>query len=401
MLKMKTFTYTANDMNGNVIKGSMVCEDYNDFLARMRDRGLLCMSHKETEVKESKSVHKFDTKELAFNCRQLSAMMTSGLSLVKALDILYKEQEKEAAKNIWREIYEDVQKGQAFSEALTARNGAFPDFLISMVNAGETSGSLDTVMVRMAEHYAKENTMHNKIKGAMTYPIILLVLCVAIVIVLALFVLPKFTSLFESGGETPAAMQMLLDIVDVIKRFWYIWIFVLFIVVMVIRYVFKLPEVRLKWDRFKVKAPLVGKLIVKVYTGRFARTLSNLYSSGIPMVECLERSADVLGNTYISSCFENVVDEVKQGESLSAAIQRTGIFDSMFCSIIFVGEESGALDDILDKSSDYYEEEADSAIQRLVSYVEPCMIIFMAIMVAGVMIAILPSMYTMFENIAG
>lgn len=398
---MKTFTYTANDMNGNVIKGSMVCEDYNDFLARMRDRGLLCMSHKETEVKESKSVHKFDTKELAFNCRQLSAMMTSGLSLVKALDILYKEQEKEAAKNIWREIYEDVQKGQAFSEALTARNGAFPDFLISMVNAGETSGSLDTVMVRMAEHYAKENTMHNKIKGAMTYPIILLVLCVAIVIVLALFVLPKFTSLFESGGETPAAMQMLLDIVDVIKRFWYIWIFVLFIVVMVIRYVFKLPEVRLKWDRFKVKAPLVGKLIVKVYTGRFARTLSNLYSSGIPMVECLERSADVLGNTYISSCFENVVDEVKQGESLSAAIQRTGIFDSMFCSIIFVGEESGALDDILDKSSDYYEEEADSAIQRLVSYVEPCMIIFMAIMVAGVMIAILPSMYTMFENIAG
>ena len=397
---MKTFTYTANDMNGNVVKGSMVCEDYNDFLSKMTDRGLFCMSHKETDVKESKSVHKFNTKELAFDCRQLCAMITSGISLVKALDILYKEQDSEATKNIWREIYEDVQKGQSFSEALKARDGAFPEFLISMVNAGETSGSLDMVMVRMADHYAKENAMHNKIKGAMTYPIILLILCVVIVMVLALFVLPKFTGLFEAGGEIPVAMQTLLNIVDVIKRFWFIWLLVLIGVILAIRYIFKLPAVKLKWDKFKIKCPLVGKLVVKIYTGRFARTLSNLYSSGIPMIECLKRASDVLGNSYISENFETVIDEVKQGESLSVAIQRTGIFDTMFCSIVYVGEESGALDDILNKSSDYYEDESDSAIQRLVSYVEPCMIIFMAAVVGLVMAAILPSMYQMFENIA-
>ena len=395
---MKTFKYTAKDMAGAKITSTMQCEDYNDFLFKIHEKGLFCTSHQEIEIKESKSLYKFKTKDLAFCCRQLSAMMSSGLTLVKALEILFREMDKPAAKQVWREIYEDVQKGQSFSEALQIQKSAFPTFLISMVNAGESSVSLDIVMNRMSEHYAKENKMNNKIKGQMMYPIILSVLAVVLVIGMVTFILPIFAKMFDMS-KLPPMTKALLGGVDLIKAYWYIALGVLAAIVYAIIYLFKIPEVKFKFDRFKIKAPMIGKLIVKVYTGRFARTLSSLYSSGIPMVECLERSSAVLGNEYITKCFETVVDEVKQGESLSIAIQRTDIFDSMFCSIIHVGEESGALDDILVKTSDYYEDEADSAIQKIVSLIEPLIIVFMGASVCLVLASIMPAMYSMFNQI--
>lgn len=395
---MKTFTYTAKDGAGNTIKSNMVCEDYNEFLQKINEKGLFCMSHKELEVKESKNLHKFNTKELAFNCRQLSAMMSAGLTLVKSLDILFREQDKVGAKQVWREIYEDVQKGQSFSESLSAQKGAFPAFLISMVGAGESSGSLDSVMQRMSDHYAKESRMSNKIKGALTYPIILLVLSLVIVIGLFTIILPQFMNMFDADN-LPALTKVMMGIVEWGKQYWFIVVGVVIAIILGIIYALKVPKIRLKFDRFLIKGPGFGKLVVKIYTGRFARTLSSLYSSGIPMVECLERSSSVLGNSYITKSFETVVDEVKQGEPLSQSIQRTGIFDSMFCSIVFVGEESGALDDILVRSSEYYEDEADSAISKLVTYIEPIMIIFLGIMIGLIIASILPAMYTMFEDI--
>ena len=397
---MITFSYTAKDVSGNVVKGSMRCDDYNEFLARARERGLFIMSHKELEEGESRKLYKFNTKELAFDCRQLSAMMSSGLTLVKALDILYKEQEKEACKQIWLEVYEDVQKGQSFSESLKLQQGAFPSFLISMVNAGESSGSLDVVMQRMADHYAKEQRMNNKIIGSLTYPCILLGLALVLVFGMCTFILPMFMEMFE-GAELPALTVALLGFVNWTKKYWYICIAIIVVLVFVIRYALAVPSIRLKWDRFLIKGPGFGKLVVKIYTGRFARTLSSLYSSGIPMVECLERSSAILGNSYISDCFERVVDEVKQGEPLSLAIQRTGIFDSMFCSIIYVGEESGALDDILTKSAEYYEDEADAALQKLTTFIEPLMIIFMGLCIGLIMAAILPALYSSMGSISG
>lgn len=396
---MKTYMYTAKDAQGVQVKSSTTCEDYNAFLERMQERGLFVINYKEVESSQAKSLKKFNTGELAFCCRQLSAMMSAGLSLVKALDILYHEQEKEASKQVWLEVYEEVQKGQSFSDALRMQRGAFPSFLISMVNAGESSGSLDTVMQRMSDHYAKENRMNNKIKGSLTYPIVLFCLTIVIGLVLVIFVLPMFVEMF-GDSELPALTQALLNIVNAIKNYWYITILVILGIVFGVRYAFTQPAVREAWDKFIIKAPAVGKLVVKIYTGRFGRTLSSLYSSGIPMVECLERSSAILNNTYISKLFETVIEEVKQGEPLSLSIQRTEIFESMFCSIIFVGEESGALDDILLKTAEYYEDEADTALQKLVTLIEPCIIVFMGVMVGFVMAAILPAMYESYKNIA-
>lgn len=396
---MKTFIYTATDVQGNTVKNArMVAEDVNDFLEKIHEKGLFCSSYKEASDKKSKTLHKFNMQELAYDCRQLSAMLTSGLTLVRALDILYKEQVKDAPKQIFREVYEEVQKGSSFSDALKMQQGAFPTFMVSMIQAGESSGSLDVIVRRLEDYYDKQNKLNNKIKSAMMYPIILAVLCVLIVIALFTFIMPTFKDLLterDMKGLTGA----LFAFSDSITGYWYIYIGVILAVIFIVKYTLKIPDVRYKFDKFICKAPKLGKLIVKVYTGRFARTLSSLYSSGIPMVEALERSSAILNNTFIEKAFITVVDEVKQGEQLSVSIQRTGIFESMFCSIIYVGEESGALDTILEKSASFYEDESDSAIQRIVGLIEPIMIIFMGAAIGLVIAGILPAIYNSMENI--
>ena len=393
------FSYKAKDAQGNVRNGSMVADSEKAFNEKMREKGLRVISVQEVDSKESKKMHKFNTKELAFNCRQMSAMMSAGLTLVKTLDILCKEQTTDAAKDIWREIYEDVQKGESFSQALEQQTGCFPDFLISMIAAGESSGALDVIMQRMSDHYAKENRMNNKIKGAMIYPIVLLVLCIAVVIGMFTFIMPMFRDMFTNPDDIPALTQFMFGVSDFIKARWYVLVAIVAILIFGFIYGMKIPSFKYKVDRFVIKGPGFGPLVMQIYTGRFARTLSSLYSSGIPMVECLQRSSAILGNTYIDDKFEQVISEVKQGEPLSAAIQRTELFDSMFCSIIYVGEESGALDDILNKTSDYYEEESDSAIQRLIGIMEPVMIIILGVMVGCVVAAVLPALYASFEGI--
>lgn len=397
---MKSFSYVARNTAGKQVKGKISAEDEREFNAKLKEKGLNLISYEENEDGAKKTIKKFKTKELAFNCRQLAAMLTSGLTLVKALDILSKEQPTEAAKEVWQSVYENVQKGESFSSSLEVYKGVFPSFLISMVAAGESSGSLDVIMQRMSDHYAKENKMNNTIKGALTYPIILLILCVAIVIALFTFIMPTFADMFESEDAMPPLTRVMMGFSASLTDYWFIYIGVVAAIIVGVTYALKIPSTRLKWDKLIIKGPGFGPLVVKVYTARFARTLSSLYSSGIPMVECLQRSSDILGNRYISQCFENVIDEVKQGETLSASIQRTEIFDSMFCSIIYVGEEAGALDSILAKTSDYYDEEADSAVGRLVGLLEPVMIIFMGIAVGLVVASVLPALYGSFESIA-
>ncbi len=395
---MKSYSYIAQDARGKQVKGKANAENEQEFLEKMKERGLFIKDYGEESSGASKSIYKFGTKELSFCCRQLSAMLTSGLTLVKAIDILTKEQENEKAKAIWQDIYENVQKGESFSSTLEMHAGSFPNFLISMVSAGESSGSLDVIMTRMSDHYAKENRLKNTVKSAMVYPVILAVLCIVIVLFLFIFIMPTFIDMYEDKSQMPVITKALDAISQFLRKRWYLVIAIVIGIVVFIRYALKVPKWRLKFDRLLIKGPGFGPLMTKIYTGRFARTLSNLYSSGIPMVECLQKASAILGNSYVDEKFEEVIDEVKQGETLSAAITRTEIFESMFCSVIYVGEESGALDSILEKTSDYYEEESDSAVQRLVSMVEPLLLVFMGIIIGLVVAGVYPALYGSMDN---
>jgi type IV pilus assembly protein PilC len=319
--------------------------------------------------------------------------------LVKALDILCKEQESEAARNVWRDVYENVQKGESFSDSLEIHGSVFPTLMTSMVGAGESSGQMDIIMQRLSDYYANQNKLANTIKSAMVYPIILVVLTIAVVIGVFVFIMPTFESLYTNPDDMPGLTRGMMNIGKFMVAHWFILIAIVAVLIFSFIYAMKLPDVRLKWDRFIIKGPAFGKLVVKIYTARFAQTMASLYSSGLPMVECLKRSSDTLNNSYISLKFRDIIDEVKSGETLSSSIQRADIFDSMFCSIIFVGEEAGALDDILAKTAEYYDEEADSAVKRLCSLLEPVMLIILGIVIGLVCAAFFPALYDSFDNI--
>ncbi len=396
---MKSYSYIAQDARGKQVKGKANAENEQEFLEKMKERGLFIKDYGEEANSSSRSIYKFNTKELAFCCRQLSAMLTSGLTLVKSIDIMRNEQENDKAKAIWQDIYENVQKGESFSATLEMHRGSFPDFLISMVGAGEASGSLDVIMTRLSDQYAKENKLSNTVKGAMIYPCILGVLCVVIVIFLFTFIMPTFLDMYEDPSTMPFLTKVMKVISDFLIKRWYILIILAVFIIIGINYALKAPNLRYKVDRMIIKGPGWGPLVTKIYTARFSRTLSSLYSSGIPMVECIQRASAILGNMYVDDKFEGVIDEVKQGETLSAAITRTEIFESMFCSVIYVGEESGALDSILEKTSDYYEEESDSAVERLVHMVEPIMLIFMGVVIGLVVCGIYPALYGSMDSI--
>ncbi|MBQ2799494.1 MAG: type II secretion system F family protein [Ruminiclostridium sp.] len=391
---MTTFSYVATDVNGKKLKGKETAEDAAELVDKLRQKGLFCTSYKDLTAGKANDVKfKFKTKDLSFFCRQLAAMLTSGVSLVKSLHILQSQTENKKMKAVLLDIYEEVQKGRSFSEAIATKPGVFPGLFVSMVGAGEASGNLDMIMNRVSEHYAKDSKTQNKIKGAMIYPIVLLVLLVVMMVAMFTFIMPMFRGLMMEGDEIPPLSAAMFAISDFFINQWYILVIALIAIVIAFRIILTTPASKLKWDEMLLRLPKVGGLLRTIYTARFARTMSNLFASGLQMVDCIEKSVGTLGNTYIIKSFEDVVENVKRGEALSVAIGRINVFEGMFVSIVYVGEESGTLDQILEKSSDYYDDEADSAISSMVSLLEPVMIILMGLMVGCILAGVFPILY--------
>lgn len=400
IIKVAIFRYTATDLSGKTVRGKESADDKAALVQKLKDKGLFCTSFTEEAEKVQDAKVKFKTKDLAFFSRQISTMLTSGISLVKALSILINQQEDKKKKALLMEMYDDVQRGKSFSEALMSQGNAFPNLFISMVAAGESSGNLDHIMQRLSDHYDKENKTNNKIKSAMSYPIVLGVIMLVIVVALFAFVMPSFAGMFSNPDDIPAFTQFLLSVSDSMVHYPYIYVGVIIGLVFLVKFLKKVPGVKLWWDRTKVRIPKAGKLICTIYTSRFAHTMSNLFSSGMPMVECIQKSEQVLGNSYISEEFVTVIENVKQGESFSTALGRTGIFDPIFVSVVLVGEESGTLDEILEKTADYYDDESDTAIDRLTAMLQPAMILVMGVLVCAILLAVYPAMYQAMNNMA-
>ena len=390
---MAIYRYVATDLGGRTVRGKESAEDKNALIEKLRDKGLFCSSFTEEAEKVQEAKAKFKTKDLSFMCRQISTMLTSGITLVKALSILVAQQENKKQKAVLTELFDDVQRGKSFSEALQAQGNAFPNLFVSMVAAGESSGNLDLIMQRLSNHYDKENKTNNKIRSAMTYPMVLGAIMVIIVIALFTFIIPTFAEMFTDPDQIPLLTKIMLAISDSMVNYWFIYIGAVIGLVLLVRYMKKVPSVKLWWDRTKCRIPKAGKLICTIYTSRFAHTMSSLFASGMQMVECIQKSEQVLGNRYISKEFESVIENVKQGESFSTALGRTGIFDGIFTSVIYVGEESGTLDDILEKTADYYDDESDTAINKLTGMLQPLMILIMGVLVMLVLLAVYPAMY--------
>ena len=396
---MNKYSYVATDISGRSIRGTEMAEDYKDLQLKLKSRNLFVTSYKDLGEGVADVKYKFKTHEVSFISRQLASMTSAGLSLVRALYILQDQQENKKAKAVLLDIYEEVQKGKSLSDVLKGKPGVFPEMFVSLVAAGEASGTLDQMFNRLSEHYANANKTKNKVKSAMIYPIILGILLIAVLILLFTAVLPQFISMMPES-EMSAISKALVAISNSLINQWYVYIIVIVALVGVIYILRKTPSTRYKMDEIKLKIPKVGKLVATMYTGTFARNMANLYGAGLQMVECIEKSVATVNNLYVRERFKDVVNDIKLGESMSKAIEKTGIFEGMFTSIIYVGEESGTLDTILEKSADYYDEESDAAITKLVGMMEPLMIIIMGVAIAFFLAGVFPMLYGGMTNVS-
>ena len=396
---MANFRYVAKSMDGKTVRGTMEAAGESSLLQQLKEQGLFLVEAKDKD--NTKKYKKFASAQLAGLCREMSALLVSGISMVRALEIISEEEGiSKAQKEVYTDILIDLKRGVSLSEAMEAR-GCFPDLMLGMVRSGEGSGTIDMVMNRLAKHYDRESRLNRQVQSAMTYPVVLLVMCVLVVILIMTFILPQFEELFLAMETLPMPTMILMAASDFLIQDWYVALFVLFVGGVFLRIVSKIYQVRRILDYGKVHMPVAGKLNKVIYTARFARTLSSLYSSGMPIVAALETAGATVGNVYVEEQFQQVGTTVRSGVPLSQALREVDGFVLKLSSAILVGEESGRLDSMLESTAITMEEEAEAATKRLVTLLEPVLICFMAILVGFIIIAVMLPIYESYATIEG
>lgn len=391
---MSLYSYTAKDFSGQIVEGVQESENLQNFYSSLKERGLYCIEvtekrHSVQTIMSGNLTNKLKTKDLVIFCRQFHVLLMAGVTIIKVLDVIYQQTESKKVKAVVLKVYELVQQGDLLSDAMRKQRNIFPEILVNMVESGETSGKLELVMDRMAEHFEKEQKLHSKIVSAVTYPVILCVICVIVVGVLITFVLPTFVNMFkDSGVELPQLTQILLSVSKFLTNYWYILLLMIVILILAVNRLLKTEEGRIRFDRFILRIPVLKSTMIKIISARLARTLSTLLSSGIPLLTCLEITAKVLGNKFVSNGLLNAKENMIKGSSLSLALRKIGLFPAMLFSMISIGEESGSLEVILEKLAQYYDEETNVAITRTLAIFEPLLIVVMAAIIGLIVISI-------------
>lgn len=394
---MARFRYVAKDMGGKVHRGTTEAASEKALVTDLTSQGLFLVQAK--NLTEEAGHRKLKPKQLSEFCKELSTLLSSGISLVRALDII-SEQEgiSSTEREIYQEVLVDLKKGISLSEAMEARH-CFPELMLGMLRAGEGSGNLDQVTDRLALQYEKDYKLTQQVKSAMTYPCILLVMCVVIVILIVTFILPQFQSLFDQMDSLPFITNCLIAASDFSGAS---------VVHCDLRRIVicgstpdhrRDPAVREQVDYRKVHLPAFGKLFKVIYTARFARTLSSLYSSGMPLAQAIGIAGDTIGNRYVEGQFEQVVTLVRSGVPLSQALHDVDGLLKKLSSTILVGEESGRLDVMLDSIAVTLEDDAEQATKRMVTLLEPLLIVFMALVVGMIMIGVMLPIYQSYAAI--
>jgi type IV pilus assembly protein PilC len=393
---MPLYRYSAVTLNGSRRSGSIEATTVDALAAALKQENLFLTKWSTSKPKQES--RKLKTTEVADFCRQLGAMLSAGIMLIRAMNILTQRNLKPHIKKIYDDVILDLQRGSTLSEAMANRGRAFPELLISMMRAGENTGKLDSTCEKMAVTYDKEHRLNSKIHQALIYPAILIVLIIGVVLILFTFVLPQFMGLFE-GMELPLPTKIVMGFSDFLLANG-VWLIIGVVVgVAVLIALFRQPAPRRALDHAKLKLPKIGSLLRIIYTARFARTLASLYVSGISMIQALSIARSTVGNKYIDSQFDAVIDALGNGRTLSQALAGVEGFESKLRSTVLIGEESGNLESMLESVADQYEYDSEMATQNLVALVEPALIVIMAVVVAFVIISVLMPIYQLYTNI--
>lgn len=399
---MAVFDYKAINIEGERLDGTIEAPDDRNALNALKSRELYVIElvEKKEEAKELKLFKGVGAKTLAIFCRQLSIMLNAGVNLLKALDVLREQEENKTMSKALHSLYERVEKGTPVSFAMKEHKDIFPDILVNMTEAGELSGSLETSFESMAVYFEKEDSLKKKLTNTLIYPVVVLVVTLVVLSILLVFVVPTFTDIFmELDVELPAITNFLIALSEFLKTKWYIIAAVLFAVAWMVRRYAGTENGKKALDQAKLKNPITKNTMLNALTSRFAGTLATLLAAGIPLIEALETTGQVLGNALVMEKFEDVIKGVRRGEVLSGLVAGMGIFPSLLSVMIRTGEESGSIDTVLQQVADFYEKELDNSITRLTAALEPAIILFLGLIVGGVLAAIIVPMFQLYGSI--
>ncbi|NFG27578.1 type II secretion system F family protein [Clostridium botulinum] len=400
---MPNFKYRAMNTDGEKIEGNHEADSNGEVIEFISSNGYYPLMVE--EIIESKQIefkinNKVKLKDLSIFCRQFYTMLDAGVPILTCLNILTSQTTNKKLQETLKEVEDDVEKGGVLSDAMRKHIEVFPGLLVSLVAAGEASGNLDSIMLRMANHYEKENKVSNKVRNAMIYPIILGLVAITAVVFILTYVMPTFTDLFiESGLSLPWSTRFLLWSSASLKAHWFMILLAIVGITVAIKYYLKTEQGSIAASKLKLKLPVIRRLNEMIIVSRFTRTLSTLLSSGLPLVQALDIVIGVIDNKIAEDAILKVKEKVVRGESLNSSLRETGIFPQMLYSMIKIGEETGSLDDILNKTADFYDEELEATIQTTVALMEPALIVIMGLIIGFIIISIMIPMFDSYNQI--
>lgn len=341
-------------------------------------------------------------KDVVIFTRQLSTMIDAGLPLVQSLEILGEQQENATFKKVLREIRTDVETGTTFADAMKKHTTIFDNLYCNMVEAGELGGILDTILNRLASFMEKNMALKKKVKGAMTYPVICICISFVVLAVMLIFVVPVFQKMFaDFGSALPGPTQMVVDMSEFAKGNFHFMIGAIVALVFAIKKIYKTEKGREKIDGFLLNMPIVGSLLRRVAVAKFTRTLGTMLQSGVPILDSLNVVARTAGNKVVEKAVFRVTDSISEGRAIAEPLAETGVFPGMVVQMINVGESTGALDVMLTKIADFYDEEVDQAVDNLTAAIEPLMMVFLGGMIGGLVVAMYLPIFSMASAVGG
>jgi type IV pilus assembly protein PilC len=397
---MTTFTYTARALNGQLKSATIEAKTRDEVVQQLRKQRLTVV--KVDEQTKKKTGGSIKMRDVVIFTRQFATMINAGLPLVQALDILAKQSENPALKEVTRQVVFDVESGHTVADALRKHPKAFTDLYTNMVAAGEAGGILDTILLRLAVFLEKNDALVRKVKGAMIYPGVIMSVAVIAIGVLLLFVIPVFKEMFASVGMAlPLPTRVVIGMSEFLQGYWYMVAGGLVGAVFMGRRYYATTGGKLRIDGLLLKVPILGDVLRKSAVSRFTRTLGTLISSGVSILEGLEITAKTAGNQVIQNAIMESRASIAGGESIAAPLQKSQVFPPMVISMIAVGESTGGLDEMLSKIADFYDEEVDAAVSGLLSMMEPVMIVFLGVVVGGMVVSMYLPIFDMMNAVQG
>lgn len=397
---MAQYNYKAMDKNGKAKKGSIEAINLDKAKEKLKSEGLIVQDIKEQGAGKKGGGKKVKDKDLAVFCKQFSAVLNAGVTIISALEMMSEQLENKTLKRALQEAQSYVQKGGTLADAFKLNPKVFPPIMINMTAAGEMSGNLEICFDRLTTHFETANALHSKVKGAVRYPIVILIVVVAVVAVLLVGVIPQFSQMFDDlGSELPAATQMLVNLSNFLQHKWYILVIIVAAIVIGLKAFGKTEPGSLMYAKIGIKFPLFGNLTIKSAAATFSRTMATLMASGISLIDAVEQVAKMINNRIIREALLDAKTQIAKGVPLSKPLRDCGIFPPMLPQMTKIGEETGNIEDMMDKVADYYEMEVNDATDALTAAMEPLIIVIMGVVVGGIVMAIYSPMLSMYDAI--